>query len=230
MSAVFALMIALLLPGRSEVQTPQPTTSDDLPTYAQLGLRWTRPPSIRDLMRHHQVTARGYPDRGWAEVGCTPDERGRLDCVVLYETPEGRNFGRAALRVMEATRVASIDGTSPAGKTFGFRLRFGRWSASEMPDFAHPLDQNLRWTVFPSTRSWNMAGVTQYETATATFDCVARADGSLDCRHAGGAEDNAGLVSAATEGLRDARVRRTDDQPLEGSPLRWTFRLTRLSR
>jgi hypothetical protein len=230
MSVIFASLTGALLLGGSQDLPARPATSDDLPTYAQLGLRWTRPPSVRDLMRHHRVTARGYPDRGWAEVGCTPDDRGKLDCVVLYETPEGLNFGRAALRVMEPVRVASIDGTSPAGKMFGFRLRFGHWGASEMPDFAHPLDQNLRWTVLPDTTSWNMTGVAQYETATATFDCVAKGDGALDCRHVGGPEDNAGLVHAATRGLRDARVRRTDEQPLEGSPLRWTFRVTRQSR
>jgi hypothetical protein len=229
MSVIFASLMAALLLDGSEGQAPMPATSADLPTYAQLGLRWTRPPSVRDLIRHHRVSARGYPDRGWAEVGCTPDDRGRLDCVVLNESPEGRDFGRAALRVMGPVRVASIDGTSPAGKTFGFRVRFGRWGASEMPDSAHPLDQNLRWTVFPDTTSWNMAGVARYEAATATFDCVARGDGGLDCRHVGGPEDNEGLVRAATRGLENARVRRTDDRPLEGSPLRWTFRLTRMS-
>ncbi|MDP3800967.1 hypothetical protein [Brevundimonas sp.] len=196
----------------------------DYPTYEQAGLRWVRAPSVRDLARHHRVTSRHFPYRGVAEVACTPDSRGRLTCEVISESPEGEDFGRAAQWVMRPVRVAATDGYSPEGRTFAFRLRFGNWPERLLPDSFHPVDQNLRWVKRPELVDWSLSGLGSQQEARASFDCVARGDGSLQCRSVDAAAPP-GFVQAASRSLEDARVERTDNQPLEGSPLRWTFRL-----
>lgn len=197
----------------------------DYPSYDAVGLRWVRAPSVRDLARHHRVTTRHFPYRGVAEVACTPDARGRLACEVISESPAGEDFGRAALWVMRPVRVAAADGYSPEGRTFAFRLRFGNWPESMLPDSFHPVEQNLRWVKRPELVDWSLSGLGSQQEARASFDCTARANGSLQCHPEQGAATPTGFVRAASRSLENARVERTDDQPLEGSPLRWTFRL-----
>lgn len=231
--------VILALSGAVPVEPPadaagaatatQVRTFGDYPNYEQVGLRWVRGPSVRDLARQHVVSTNWFPNRGMAEVACTPDARGRLACEAISADPPGRGFDKAALRVMAPVRVAAVDGGSPEGRTFAFRLRFGAWPESLIPDTFHPVDQNLRWVKRPELARYNLAGLGAQREARATFDCIAAADGSLACT----AEDNAsaprGFVEAAADSLSAARVERVDNAPLAGSPLKWTFRVVNQS-
>lgn len=216
-------MLAVLFPLAATMMMAGPTGSAELPTYRDVGLQWARGPSIRDMARQHRVSTTGFPFRGEAEVSCTPDPRGRLACEVLNETPENRGYGRAALRVMRPARVTSSDGYSPEGRTFGFRLRFGNWPVSSLPDTYHPVDQNLRWTARPELLGWFPHGLTVGQEVRASVDCTAKADGALTCKAIDGSDPR--LIEAALHSMESARVERTDGEPLEGSPLRWTFRI-----
>lgn len=229
-----ASFLALALAGDPAMAAPAPTAPqirgfDDYPTYEAAGLRWVRGPSVRDLARHHRVSTRHFPYRGVAEVACTPDARGRLTCEVLSESPGGEGFGQAALRVMQPVRVAAVDGYSPEGRTFAFRLRFGNWPEHLLPDSFHPTAQGLRWVKRPELVDWGASGLGAQQEARASFDCMARADGSLDCRPADESIAPRGFVEAASHSLASARVERTDGRAVEGSPLRWTFRLVNQS-
>lgn len=220
-----AMIASVLVAAVAPLSQDEPDRIGNLPTYSEAGLQWTRGPSIRDLARQHRHT-RGFPARGVVEVACTPDQWGRLDCDVVSESPEGENYGAAALRVMRPATVTSTDGYSPAGREFGFRLRFGNWPESLMPDRFHPVSQNLRWVKRPELSGWSGAAARGQEDR-ATVNCVAQADGSLACE--GGEASNPSLLRAALDSMEDARVERADDQRLEGSPLQWTFRMVNQS-
>ena len=224
---ILGLAVTLLFGTYSAAQTP-PRSSDDLPTYDQVGLLWTRAPSVRDMARQHQVATRARGHRGLAEVACTAQADGRLDCQVLNEEPMDLYFGRAALEVMRRTRVAATDGYSPEGRTFGYRLRFGNWPEHLLPDTFHPTDQNLRWVRRPQLAGLHSGGSLTGEEVMARFECTARQDGSLDCAVAEHSGDTR-FVQAAERSLADARVERIDGETLAGSPLNWRFRLVRQS-
>lgn len=195
------------------------------PTYDQVGLAWARSPSVRDMARFYRTT-RAHGRRGVARTLCTPDAEGRLDCEILSEDPMGAEFGLAAVRVMERARVRAVDGGSPAGRSFEFGVRFGNWPASTLPDRFHPIEYNLLWARRPEmARHWNMQRQDRGEVFAATFDCTARADGSLDCRVA--EADNARFAEAAARSMAAARVERADGGELAGTPLRWTIRVER---
>lgn len=195
-------------------------------------LAWARSPSVADMARFFPTVARSYGlARGLATVRCTSDARGRLGCTVVEEDPVEGRFGEAALRVMRSARVRSTDGYSPEGRSFVFTLRFGNWPAHLLPDKFQPTEWGLNWVVRPEMRNWNMAGQSRNEVYAAGFDCVARADGSLDCDLQGVEPEAAGgrFAEIATEAMARARVRRIDDRPLEGSPLRWVIAIRRQS-
>lgn len=206
----------------------QARSSDDLPTYDQVGLTWVRAPSVRDMARQHRVATRAYGLRGLAEVSCTARADGRLDCQVLDEDPSDLQFGRAALAVMRPVRVAATDGYSPEGRTFGYRLRFGNWPEHLLPDTFHPTEQNLRWVRRPQLAGLHSGGGLGAPEVMARFECTARANGALDCDVAEHSGDER-FVQAAARSLSNARVERIDDAPLAGSPLNWRFRLVRQS-
>lgn len=225
MSEFAAMFASMLVAASAPAVQDEPDRIAGLPTYAEAGLRWTRGPSVYDLARQHRHT-RAYPARSMAEVACTPDLWGALDCEVVTEYPEGENVRDAALRVMRPVRVTSLDGYSPEGRRFGFRLRFGHWPESLIPDRFHPTDQNLRWVQRPDLSNWaGSAG--RGQEVRATVNCVARADGSLGCE--GGAGSDPSLLRAALDSMQDARVERTDNSQLEGSPLRYTVRMVNQS-
>ena len=195
-------------------------------------LAWARSPSVADMARFYPTVARAYGlRRGMATVRCTSDARGRLGCTVVDEDPTDVRFGEAALNVMRSARVRSTDGYSPDGRSFVFTLRFGHWPAHLLPDKFQPTEWGMNWVVRPSMTHWDMVGQSRGETYAAGFSCVARADGSLDCDLEGVAPEAAGgrFAEAAIEAMSRARVRRIDDAPLEGSPLRWVIAIERQS-
>ncbi|WP_296818823.1 hypothetical protein [Brevundimonas sp.] len=197
------------------------------PTYEDVGLAWVRGPSVRDMARFYRTT-RHDGGRGLAEVLCTAEADGRLDCSILNEEPNNRQFGLAGVRVMERARVRAVDGGSPAGRTFAFTLRFGNWPPSRLPDRFHPTDFNLRWVDRPSmVGHWNMQGQDRGESLEARFDCRAMDNGRLDCSLT--SADSMDFGQAALEAMRDARVERADGGQLAGSPLQWTIRIERQS-
>lgn len=219
-STVFTAGLAM--PSAAQAQV------EGYPTYADVGLVWTRSPSVRDMVRFYRTT-RHDGMRGLAQLLCTADADGRLDCSVLDEEPTDRQFGLAGIRVMERARVASRDGGSPAGRQFAFTLRFGNWPPSQIPDSFHPVAQHLVWVDRPSLVGvWNMSGQDRGDRIAATVDCVAQADGSL-----GGCQlvsaDTADFGEAALLSMSRARVQRADSGQLAGSPLRWTLAVERQS-
>lgn len=217
-----ALFAAAALP------TPAAAQVEGYPTYEDVGLVWTRSPSVRDMNRFYRTT-RHDGRRGLAQVLCTADGEGRLDCSVLDEAPVDREFGLAGVRVMERARVATRDGSSPAGRAFAFTLRFGNWPPSTLPDRFHPLDQHLMWVERPTLVGlWSMSGQDRGERVSATVDCVAQADGHLsNCNLVSADTPDFGRAAVQSMGL--ARVERSDSGQLAGSPIRWTLAVERQS-
>lgn len=226
-----ALIAALAAPA-ALAASPHPaaaqqTQTQAQPTYQDVGLDWARGPSVRDMARFYRTT-RHDGRRGVATVWCTPDADGRLSCDVLDEYPTDRQFGLAGVRVMERARVVAVDGTSPAGRSFAFTLRFGNWPASALPDRFQPISQNLRWVERPTlVGEWAMQGQNRGDRIAATVDCRARATGALDCSLV--SADTPEFGEAALRGMGYARVERIDSGDLEGSPLRWTLAVERQS-
>lgn len=198
------------------------------PTYEDVGLVWTRSPSVRDMARFYRTT-RHDGLRGMAHVLCTATASGQLDCDVIDEEPTDRQFGLAGVRVMERARVATRDGSSPAGRQFAYTLRFGNWPPHLVPDRFHPTDQHLVWIDRPTLVGlWNLRGQERGERFSATVDCVAQADGSLSSCHLISA-DNPDFGEAAVQSMALATVSRSDSGELAGSPLRWTIAVERQS-
>lgn len=201
------------------------------PAMDEQGLRWDRAPSISRMARLYprRATLDGVT-RGLVRLACTPDARGRLACAPFEEDPIDYGFGQAAMQVMDRATVAALDGGSPQGRTFLFTLRFGNWPARLLSDNFHPVEAGLRGTVRPEMGHWDMTGQARGETFAAGFDCVARADGSLDCELLG--TEPAGIerfAEAAREAMAEARVRREDGGSPEGVRFRWTVAGTRMS-
>lgn len=219
-----ALAAGLILPSAASAQ-PVPPTMDEQ------GLRWERAPSISRMARLYPRRARldGHT-RGLARLACTPDASGRLDCRPFEEDPDGYGFGQAAMQVMDRATVASLDGGSPEGRAFLFTLRFGNWPPSLLSDRFHPSEAGLRWTIRPEMNRWDGVGQARGETYAAVFDCVARADGSLDCELLG--TEPAGIdryAAAAREAMAAARVRAEHGGSPEGVRFRWTVGNTRMN-
>lgn len=230
--SVAAAVLALgLAAGAAAAQSnrglPDAERVAGLPTYEDVGLAWEQSPSVRDMARFYRTTS-GRGRRGVVELSCTPDASGALDCAVLSEDPIDAHYGAAGRRVLERARVRSVDGGSPAGRTFGFRVRFGNWPASVLPDRFHPVDQNLLWVERPLLAPyWNMSGQGFRERLSADVDCRARSNGALDCQVV--RADDPNFAEAALRSMSAARVERTDGEPLEGSRLAWTLQVERQS-
>ncbi|HYE45104.1 MAG TPA: hypothetical protein VEA44_04940 [Caulobacter sp.] len=204
-----------------------PAAAAPLPTYDQVGLKWRRAPNVVDMARHYPVRAKALGvGRGMAEVSCTAQAEGRLKCQVVKETEGNLGFGAAALTVMSRARVDAVDGGDPAGRTFGFRLKFGAWPASELPARFQP-GEGLTWSRFPIMTNWNMQGQDKHETFSAKFDCVARASGRLTCTPTDATPDAPKFVKAAADALARARVQRADGASPEGARFSWTVAVQR---
>ncbi len=198
-----------------------------LPTYDQVGLRWKNPPNVVDMAKQYPTRAKVKNiGRGLAEVSCTARGNGRLDCRTINEYPANVGFGDAALNVMRRASVESVDGRTPAGRTFGFRLRFGAWSAKSLPDQFQP-GPGLRWAAFPTMTEWNMTGQDRYETWKASFDCLGQADGRVDCRPTGSDPEAPAFLNAASQAMSKARIERADGQSPEGARFSWTVSVMR---
>lgn len=222
------ILVAAPFPdGSGAVAQTEPVVSR---TPADQGLEWERSPSVADLTRFHPKRGtRRWRDRAFATVRCTPDARGGLRCEAISEEPAGQGYGEGAERLMNRARVRTRDGSSPEGRVFDFTVRFGFWPEHLMPRSFQPMEAGLSWIVRPSMRDWDGAGQARNETYRADFDCIARADGSLDCTLVG-SEPAAGIdrfLDQAREAMARARVQRIDDQPLEGTPLRYSLARTR---
>lgn len=199
-----------------------------LPTYEDVGLAWTRAPSIRDMARQYDVATRAHGERGVVELSCTPTAAGRLGCDVVSESPEGWGFGRAGVNVMSRARVAAVDGGSPEGRTFGYRLRFGNWPSSMLPDAFQPAQYGLRWVRHPVMRRWGMGGLGRGDRISQAFDCLADHRGRLACQISGPVAD-AAFAEAGLASLAAARVERDDGSSPDGVRFPWTITVERQS-
>lgn len=230
LACLAAASLAIAAPAAAQEPPAAARTVAGLPTLDQVGLRWGRGPTLYDIMFHHRRTSRDFPNRGFAEVACTPDGRGRLTCRTAYEDPPGEDYGRAALAVMRPVTVAAVDGYSPEGREFGFRIRFGLWPERLLPDSFHPVAQNLRWVQRPSIDVAALPSLGRDEEARASFRCVADAVGKLACQTTGSSgRATPDFVRAGAEALAQAQVERADNGELAGSPLNWTFRIVNQS-
>ncbi|HYF23954.1 MAG TPA: hypothetical protein VD929_11205 [Caulobacteraceae bacterium] len=220
-----AALAAFALPASA--QAP----ASDYPTYDQVGLTWNKPPSLKRMHRLYPVRARAMDvARGKAELACTPDAEGELDCRVLDETPGGMFFGDAALKVMSRASVRSVDGGSPAGRTFAFTLKFGHWPASTLPDKFHPIDAGLKWVKRPEMKDhWGMSGQGRMEIYSASFNCVADGGGELDCTPGAAQPNDPRFVKAAMKALEKARVKRIDGASPSGTRFDWTIKVQKQS-
>jgi len=215
----------MMVAGAAVAQAPEA-----LPTYRDVGLDWKVMPKQKDMDRHYPVRAANLGVfRGYARVSCTADAQGRLRCRTLEESPKGYYFGAAAIRVMQNAQVRAVDGGSPEGRTFGYGLRFGNWSAWDLPDLYHP-SHELRWASMPRLGSrWNLSRQNKGETFSATFDCTARADGSLDCTVKDAEARNPAFVPDALAAMNAARVERADGRSPAGSRFEWERKILRTS-
>ena len=217
-TVLIAATAALTLAGVVRAQT-------EGPTYADVGLEWVKMPSLKEMARLYPMRAINMGvERGEATVGCASDAQGRLACRVVREWPERRGFGGAALNVMRSASVRSADGGSPAGRQFFYTLKFGNWRGPNLPARYHPTAAGLRWVDFPELKNhWNLVGQGVGQTYSATFSCVAHADGSLDCEPREAAAP-ARYVQAALNSLEEATVQRADGRSPEGVRFDWTLR------
>jgi hypothetical protein len=165
--------------------------------------------------------------KGEAIVACTSDNKGDLNCRTIAETPRGLDFGRAAEIVMEHTRVRTIDNTSPAGRTFRYGLKFGRWEA---PDRYQPNNASLKWQNMPSFKGWALTGMKMGDVWSANFSCTARADGGVDCKLLGAKPNTASFKKAALGAMSLATVTDRDGgSPKAGAHFDYTLKVMRLN-
>ncbi|MDO1559868.1 hypothetical protein Q0812_10570 [Brevundimonas sp. 2R-24] len=225
--SVFAILAALAPAGGVAAQ--------QLPTYDQVGLQWQRMPSLRHMQRLYgrnvagRVAASASLNRYSVELACTPDARGELDCTVLNAAELEPRWVSAGEQLMERASVRAVDGGSPAGRTFGYTVRFGNWTSRALPDRFHPVEAGLRWTRRPEmSERWGMLGQPAGATYAANFTCATNADGGLQCQLRGlegGATAEFG--EAAAEAMAEARVTSADRRPVEGRQFDWTVAIMR---
>ena len=222
--AAATLATAAMAQSASDQGQAAATAAGSLPTYADVGLTWKRWPSLADMERMYPYRAGALgQSRGLAQVACTADDRGRLRGQALHESPQNMYFGRAAVNVMQRARVESVDGRSPAGRTFGYTLRFGDWPTTLVPDRFHPLQAGLRWAKMPEMkRTWQMRGQTKNQLLWATFDCEARTDGSLGCNLWDRSTDDDSFARAALHSMHQSRVVKVGGGSPEGTRFKWT--------
>jgi hypothetical protein len=89
---------------------------------------WRAQPSRRDVERHYPADSLYDHVTGNAILQClVRAEDGGLLCVVVSETPEGRGFGEAALKVAQSYRAGPElqDGSPSAGARIRIMVAFG---------------------------------------------------------------------------------------------------------
>lgn len=201
--------------------------ADSMPgTIDQAGLRWKRPPSLEVMRNRYPVRARiAKVWKGQATVACTANAAGELKCSVLDEKPSGLDFGKAGVIVMQHAKVRTVDGSSPAGRTFQYGLKFGAWRT---PDRYQPKD--LEWTLMPSFRGWAIKDMKMGDVWAADFTCITHANGDLNCRLLGARPNNSSFRAAALRAMNGAKVSTRDgDAPKEGYTFDYTLKVMRLN-
>jgi outer membrane biosynthesis protein TonB len=89
---------------------------------------WRAQPSRRDVERHYPADSLYDHVTGNVILQClVRAEDGGLLCVVVSETPEGRGFGEAALKVAQSYRAGPElqDGSPSAGARIRILVAFG---------------------------------------------------------------------------------------------------------
>ncbi|HWW27405.1 MAG TPA: hypothetical protein VNZ85_16090 [Caulobacter sp.] len=111
---MLAAFFAIALSGAPQVSN----------TLDQVGLTWSDAPTRFDLERAAPLfPAKVGAWRPDVHLTCTARSNGRLDCISLERGDT--TLAASARRVMSGTRVKTVDGDSPEGRTFAFTLRFG---------------------------------------------------------------------------------------------------------
>jgi protein TonB len=88
---------------------------------------WLRRPTGEDLARHYPRRALEQELSGRAQIACSVTAAGRLQsCVVVSETPAGRGFGDAALKLSRAfqMRPQTEDGRPVEGGRVNIPITF----------------------------------------------------------------------------------------------------------
>ena len=92
-----------------------PGTKPVEPAYVTA--RWTRFPDSDALLSYYPSAAQDSEVEGSATLECTvADDKGRVTCIVLAETPKGYGFGRATAKmVQDKGRVDTSQGDVQIG-------------------------------------------------------------------------------------------------------------------
>ncbi|HEX8569125.1 MAG TPA: hypothetical protein VF699_04275 [Caulobacteraceae bacterium] len=115
---VLAGALLLLTAGAAAAEAPNMTAQR---------LTWDRKPLGTHLDRFFPAAAKQAGIKNaTVDVTCTPDKWGALSCESTAETPAGLGFAEAAEMTLEKARVAATDRTSPEGRTFRYRVHFGK--------------------------------------------------------------------------------------------------------
>lgn len=93
-----------------------------MPAFMRLdqhGLAWVDTPPI---MEYWSGTGVGRNGALSVLLDCVADAAGKLACTVSDDSAADRNYVEAALKAMSRAKVRTLDGSSPAGKTFTHRM------------------------------------------------------------------------------------------------------------
>lgn len=125
--AVSALGASLLQEAIGAVRSSGSTAPQTAPYARSTGsVQWARAPSGADIARYHPDRAMRQGVYGEAKMLCAVMANGALDnCSVISESPEGHDFGEAALRLSRLFRAQTTtrDGYDPP-RTVPVHIRF----------------------------------------------------------------------------------------------------------
>lgn len=93
-----------------------------MPAFMRLdehGLAWVDTPPV---MAYWSGTGLGKNGAFSVLLDCVADAEGKLACTVADDSAADRNYVEAVLKAMSRAKVRTLDGSSPAGKTFTHRM------------------------------------------------------------------------------------------------------------
>lgn len=93
-----------------------------MPAFMRLdqhGLAWVDTPPVMD---YWSGTGVGKDGALSVLLDCVADPEGKLACAVADDSAADRNYVDAVLKAMSRAKVRTLDGSTPAGKTFTHRI------------------------------------------------------------------------------------------------------------
>lgn len=93
-----------------------------MPAFMRLdqhGLAWVDTPPVGE---YWSGTGLGKNGAFSVLLDCAANDEGKLTCTVADDSTADRNYVEAVLKAMSRAKVRTLDGSSPAGKTFTHRM------------------------------------------------------------------------------------------------------------